>query len=71
MASWLTETYELHDAHSIPRQNLFEHYQSYCLDHRIEPVNSASFGKLIRQVFPNLKTRRLGKYYTKSNLTKR
>jgi regulatory factor X 1/2/3 len=26
----------------------------------IEPVNAASFGKLIRSIFPNLKTRRLG-----------
>ena len=26
----------------------------------MEPVNAASFGKLIRSVFPNLKTRRLG-----------
>ena len=27
---------------------------------QMEPVNAASFGKLIRSVFPNLKTRRLG-----------
>lgn len=26
----------------------------------LEPVNAASFGKLIRSIFPNLKTRRLG-----------
>lgn len=62
VATWLTENYELNGSHSIPRSGLYDHYQSYCLDHRIEPVNSASFGKLIRTVFPNLKTRRLGNY---------
>ncbi|KND04216.1 uncharacterized protein SPPG_01648 [Spizellomyces punctatus DAOM BR117] len=57
---WLMENYEPCDGISIPRQNLYDHYCSYCLEHRIDPVNSASFGKLIRTVFPDIKTRRLG-----------
>ncbi|KAI9089989.1 RFX DNA-binding domain-containing protein [Phlyctochytrium arcticum] len=57
---WLMENYEQCEGISIPRQNLYDHYCSYCLEHRIDPVNSASFGKLIRTVFPDIKTRRLG-----------
>ncbi|TPX61648.1 hypothetical protein PhCBS80983_g00966 [Powellomyces hirtus] len=57
---WLMENYEQCEGISIPRSNLYDHYCSYCLEHRIDPVNSASFGKLIRTVFPEIKTRRLG-----------
>ncbi|KAI8821142.1 RFX DNA-binding domain-containing protein [Fimicolochytrium jonesii] len=57
---WLMENYEQREGISIPRSNLYDHYCSYCVDHKIDPVNSASFGKLIRSVFPDIKTRRLG-----------
>ncbi|KAJ3184927.1 hypothetical protein HDU85_001620 [Gaertneriomyces sp. JEL0708] len=57
---WLMENYEQCEGISIPRSNLYDHYCSYCLERRIDPVNSASFGKLIRTVFPDIKTRRLG-----------
>ena len=32
----------------------------YCTDINIKPINAATFGKIIRQQFPDLKTRRLG-----------
>lgn len=32
----------------------------HCNEHKLEPVNAASFGKLIRSVFTGLRTRRLG-----------
>lgn len=32
----------------------------HCNEHKLEPVNAASFGKLIRSVFSGLRTRRLG-----------
>ncbi|KAJ3288699.1 DNA-binding protein rfx2 [Borealophlyctis nickersoniae] len=60
VSQWLLENYEACEGISLPRSSLYEHYGTYCLEHRIEPVNSASFGKLIRSVFPDLKTRRLG-----------
>lgn len=45
---------------SLPRSTLYAHYLRHCATHRLEPVNAASFGKLIRSVFIGLRTRRLG-----------
>lgn len=39
---------------------MYEHYQASCITNHLTPVNSATFGKLLRNVFPDLKTRRLG-----------
>lgn len=46
--------------HNVPRKNMYEHYQASCITNHLTPVNSATFGKLLRNVFPDLKTRRLG-----------
>lgn len=46
--------------HNVPRKNMYEHYKGYCNSSGLPPVNSATFGKLLRNVFPDLKTRRLG-----------
>lgn len=45
---------------SLPRSTLYTHYQAHCEQNALEPVNAASFGKLIRSVFVGLRTRRLG-----------
>jgi hypothetical protein len=45
---------------SLPRSTLYSHYLRHCSAHRLDPVNAASFGKLIRSVFVGLRTRRLG-----------
>jgi len=57
---WLQDNYEAAEGTSLPRSTLYTHYVSFCGSMNIEPVNAASFGKLIRSIFPNLKTRRLG-----------
>ena len=44
----------------MPRSQLYSQYEEYCNTHEVGPVNSASFGKLIRSVFQDIKTRRLG-----------
>lgn len=44
----------------MPRSTLYNHYIQHCNESKIEPVNAASFGKLIRSVFSGLRTRRLG-----------
>lgn len=56
----LQDNYEAAEGTSLPRSTLYTHYVSFCNSMTIEPVNAASFGKLIRSIFPNLKTRRLG-----------
>ncbi|CAL8330524.1 unnamed protein product [Lota lota] len=57
---WLCENYEGAEGVSLPRCTLYCHYLLHCQEHKLEPVNAASFGKLIRSVFMGLRTRRLG-----------
>lgn len=49
---------------SLPRSTLYNHYLTHCSETKIDPVNAASFGKLIRSVFMGLRTRRLGTRYS-------
>lgn len=57
---WLVENYETAEGVSLPRSTLYFHYLQHCNEHKLEPMNPASFGKLIRSVFFGLRTRRLG-----------
>lgn len=57
---WLSQNYETAEGVSLPRSTLYSHYMQHCTESNIEPVNAASFGKLIRSVFAGLRTRRLG-----------
>lgn len=45
---------------SVPRNRVFSKYASRCANERVVPLNPASFGKLVRVIFPNIQTRRLG-----------
>ncbi|XP_072458046.1 DNA-binding protein RFX2 isoform X6 [Notamacropus eugenii] len=57
---WLLDNYETAEGVSLPRSSLYNHYLRHCQEHKLDPVNAASFGKLIRSVFVGLRTRRLG-----------
>ena len=46
--------------HSVPRNRVFSHYATRCGNERVPPLNPASFGKLVRIIFPGITTRRLG-----------
>ncbi|XP_074384665.1 DNA-binding protein RFX2 isoform X7 [Zonotrichia albicollis] len=59
-AQWLLDNYETAEGVSLPRSSLYNHYLRHCQEHKLDPVNAASFGKLIRSVFMGLRTRRLG-----------
>lgn len=60
VSNWLTDHYEPQENISLPRSVLYDHYLEFCQSQGTEPVNSATFGKIIRSVFPTLRTRRLG-----------
>ncbi|KIH94281.1 regulatory factor X, other [Sporothrix brasiliensis 5110] len=45
---------------SVPRGRVYANYASRCANERITVLNPASFGKLVRVLFPGLRTRRLG-----------
>ncbi|XP_070202500.1 transcription factor RFX4-like [Littorina saxatilis] len=57
---WLEENYEIAEGVCIPRSTLYYHYLDFCEANDSQPVNAASFGKIIRQQFPQITTRRLG-----------
>ncbi|XP_014663299.1 PREDICTED: DNA-binding protein RFX2-like isoform X3 [Priapulus caudatus] len=57
---WLLDNYETAEGVSLPRSTLYNHYLRHCSQNKLDPVNAASFGKLIRSVFLGLRTRRLG-----------
>lgn len=56
----MVENYETAEGVSLPRSTLYNHYMRHCNDNKLDAVNAASFGKLIRSVFTGLRTRRLG-----------
>jgi len=58
--NWLLQNYETSEGNSLPRALIYGHYLRHCAELRLDPVNAASFGKLIRSVFVGLTTRRLG-----------
>ncbi|GAB5591427.1 hypothetical protein Unana1_06327 [Umbelopsis nana] len=58
--NWIQDNYEVASKQSVARNDAYEHYATFCESVNVRPINSALFGKLIRSVFPNMKTRRLG-----------
>ncbi|XP_035378046.1 DNA-binding protein RFX2 isoform X1 [Electrophorus electricus] len=60
MLQWLLDNYETAEGVSLARCSLYHHYLRHCQEQKLDPVNAASFGKLIRSVFMGLRTRRLG-----------
>ncbi|XP_065903597.1 transcription factor RFX4-like isoform X2 [Dysidea avara] len=57
---WLEENYDLQEGICLPRNTIYSHYLDYCSRSNYVPINAASFGKIVRQRFPKLTTRRLG-----------
>lgn len=57
---WLLDNFEGSEGVSLPRATLFALYIQHCAEIDLEPMNAASFGKMIRSIFSGLRTRRLG-----------
>uniref|UniRef100_A0A8C3CN79 DNA-binding protein RFX8 n=2 Tax=Anatinae TaxID=2068716 RepID=A0A8C3CN79_CAIMO len=57
---WIADNFYLCEGCTVPRWLLYEMYIENCNPGAKDQVNSATFGKLIRLVFPGLGTRRLG-----------
>jgi regulatory factor X len=45
---------------SVPRSRVYLKYAGICGNQRVTTLNPASFGKLVRVIFPGINTRRLG-----------
>ncbi|KAM6100479.1 LOW QUALITY PROTEIN: DNA-binding protein RFX8 [Theristicus caerulescens] len=57
---WIADNFSLCEGCTVPRWLVYELYMESCSPKSKYQVNSATFGKLIRLVFPGLGTRRLG-----------
>lgn len=57
---WLEENYVMCEGVCLPRCILYAHYLDFCRSYKLEAACAATFGKIIRQKFPELTTRRLG-----------
>ncbi len=53
---WLIDNFEPAEGCSLRRSTLYNYYLHHCTEQKLEPVNPASFGKLIRSVFLGLRT---------------
>eukprot|EP00918_Siedleckia_nematoides_P067445 GHVU01146850.1.p1 GENE.GHVU01146850.1~~GHVU01146850.1.p1 ORF type:complete len:264 (+),score=20.75 GHVU01146850.1:224-1015(+) len=60
IAKWLDDNYHYEDGICLPRSTIYEYYKDHCQRENLQEVNAASFGKIIRQQYPQLITRWLG-----------
>uniref|UniRef100_A0A3Q3X4J0 RFX-type winged-helix domain-containing protein n=1 Tax=Mola mola TaxID=94237 RepID=A0A3Q3X4J0_MOLML len=57
--NWIRSHLEEHSDTCLPKQDVYETYR-YCENLQHRPLSAANFGKIIRDIFPNIKARRLG-----------
>uniref|UniRef100_A0A3B5MQ19 RFX-type winged-helix domain-containing protein n=1 Tax=Xiphophorus couchianus TaxID=32473 RepID=A0A3B5MQ19_9TELE len=57
---WIRSHLEEHSDTCLPKQDVYETYRRYCENLQHRPLSAANFGKIIRDIFPNIKARRLG-----------
>ncbi|KAG7315049.1 hypothetical protein KOW79_021137 [Hemibagrus wyckioides] len=58
--SWIRNHLEEHADTSLPKQEVFDEYKGYCDNLGYHALSAADFGKIMKNVFPNMKARRLG-----------
>ncbi|KAG8430867.1 hypothetical protein GDO86_019844 [Hymenochirus boettgeri] len=57
---WIRNHLEEHTDTCLPKQDVYDAYKRYCDNLCGRPLSVANFGKIIREIFPNIKARRLG-----------
>ncbi|XP_061526599.1 DNA-binding protein RFX7-like [Phycodurus eques] len=58
--NWIRNHLEEHPETSLPKQEVYDEYKSFCDNLNYHPLSAADFGKMMKNVFPNMKARRLG-----------
>ncbi|XP_049332329.1 DNA-binding protein RFX5 isoform X1 [Astyanax mexicanus] len=58
--NWIRSHLEEHADTCLPKQDVYETYRKHCENLQQRPLSAANFGKIIRDIFPNIKARRLG-----------
>ncbi|NP_001342635.1 DNA-binding protein Rfx5 isoform X2 [Mus musculus] len=58
---WIRNHLEEHMDTCLPKQSVYDAYRKYCESLACcRPLSTANFGKIIREIFPDIKARRLG-----------
>ncbi|XP_068270853.1 DNA-binding protein RFX5 isoform X2 [Nyctibius grandis] len=58
--NWIRNHLEEHTDTCLPKQDVYDAYKRYCDNLCCRPLSAANFGKIIHEIFPNIKARRLG-----------
>ncbi|XP_068601746.1 DNA-binding protein RFX7-like [Brachionichthys hirsutus] len=58
--SWIHNHLEEYPETSLPKQEVYDEYKSFCDNLNYHPLSAADFGKIMKNIFPNMKARRLG-----------
>ncbi|XP_030580272.1 DNA-binding protein RFX7 [Archocentrus centrarchus] len=58
--TWIRHHLEEYPETSLPKQEVYDEYKSFCDNLNYHPLSAADFGKMMKNVFPNMKARRLG-----------
>ncbi|XP_035426680.1 DNA-binding protein RFX5 [Cygnus atratus] len=58
--NWIRNHLEEHTDTCLPKQDVYDAYKQYCDNLCCHALSTANFGKIIREIFPNIKARRLG-----------
>uniref|UniRef100_A0A146KYP4 DNA-binding protein RFX5 n=1 Tax=Lygus hesperus TaxID=30085 RepID=A0A146KYP4_LYGHE len=58
--SWIKTHLQEDTKTSLPKQDVYNEYLEYCRMNEMKPLSTADFGKVMKQVYPNMRPRRLG-----------
>nr|CAI5830252.1 unnamed protein product [Callosobruchus analis] len=58
--SWIKTHLEEDPDISLPKQEVYNEYSDYCESNSIKPLSQADYGKVMKQVYPKVRARRLG-----------
>ncbi|XP_028298973.1 DNA-binding protein RFX7-like [Gouania willdenowi] len=58
--SWIRNHLEEYPETSLPKQEVYDEYKNFCDNLNYQPLSAADFGKMMKNVFPTMKARRLG-----------
>nr|XP_003229075.1 PREDICTED: DNA-binding protein RFX5 [Anolis carolinensis] len=58
--TWIQNHLEEYPDTCLPKQDVYDAYKRYCDNLCCRSLSAANFGKIMREIFPNIKARRLG-----------
>ncbi|GBP80841.1 DNA-binding protein RFX5 [Eumeta japonica] len=58
--TWIQTHLEVDPDVSLPKQDVYDEYIAYCMSSNMKPLSTADFGKVMKQVYPSVRPRRLG-----------